>query len=275
MELSKSEIDRLGDRLRAGPPSPSDLQMLSDYRLSFRPAFELVQSKLQEQGLSPTGRRAKSTNSIVDKLRRQKTRLSRMQDIAGCRIVVEGLLQQDDLVKKLPTIFPSVTVMDRRANPSHGYRAVHVIVRVDGKRVEIQTRTLLQHRWAEASEKAADTVDPAIKYGGGDMKWKDWLASMSRLMATVEGNELDIATLEAKLPGVRERAAPMVKVLALDEISLSFNDFAAPQLTAAIQSNPAAVDALYARILSASISIKREIINSIDTKLASLRASET
>jgi ppGpp synthetase/RelA/SpoT-type nucleotidyltranferase len=67
----------------------------------------------------------------------------------------------------LGAAFSGADIVDRRASPSHGYRAVHVIVRVDGKPVEIQVRSLLQHRWAELSEKASDLVDPELKYGGG------------------------------------------------------------------------------------------------------------
>jgi ppGpp synthetase/RelA/SpoT-type nucleotidyltranferase len=35
-------------------------------------------------------------------------------------------------------------VMDRRKNPSYGYRAVHVIVMTQGASVEIQVRTALK-----------------------------------------------------------------------------------------------------------------------------------
>jgi ppGpp synthetase/RelA/SpoT-type nucleotidyltranferase len=36
-------------------------------------------------------------------------------------------------------------VIDRRAEPMHGYRAVHVIVFPDGAPIEIQVRTAWQH----------------------------------------------------------------------------------------------------------------------------------
>ena len=43
----------------------------------------------------------------------------------------------------------------------------NLIVSIDDKSVEIQVRTKLQHRWAEVSEKGADLLDRAVKYGGG------------------------------------------------------------------------------------------------------------
>lgn len=55
---------------------------------------------------------------------------------------------------------------DRRAEPSHGYRAVHVLVCVDGVRIEIQIRTLAQHMWANMMERLADRLGRQIRYGG-------------------------------------------------------------------------------------------------------------
>jgi ppGpp synthetase/RelA/SpoT-type nucleotidyltranferase len=91
-----------------------------------------------------------------------------MQDIAGLRIVVPLIEQQNDVVEQVVALFDGATVVDRREKPSHGYRAVHVIVLNQGVPVEVQVRTELQHRWAELSEKLSDLVDPAIKYGGGN-----------------------------------------------------------------------------------------------------------
>lgn len=86
--------------------------------------------------------RLKTTNTIIDKLARQTTRLSKMQDIAGLRIVSDMTLTlQDELVKALQDGFPNAEVVDRRLRPSHGYRAVHFVPDVDGFPVEIQVRT--------------------------------------------------------------------------------------------------------------------------------------
>jgi hypothetical protein len=56
--------------------------------------------------------------------------------------------------------------VDRRATPSHGYRAVHVVVRVDDCLCEIQVRTRGQHVWAEVVERLADHWGRQIRYGG-------------------------------------------------------------------------------------------------------------
>src|SRR6266849_269436 len=99
-------------------------------------------------------------------------RLSQMQDIAGCRLIVDDFESQQVIVRRLHRqLAPlgKVKSVDRRRRPSHGYRAVHLIVTVDGKPVEIQVRTLYQHLWAELSESAADRYGSQVKYGGKEI----------------------------------------------------------------------------------------------------------
>jgi len=102
-----------------------------------------------------------------------------IQDIAGCRLVVTDVLAQQRVVDELSKTFDKVAVVDRRERPSHGYRAVHVIVSLEGTSIEIQVRTTLKHLWAELSEKLSDLVDPAIKYGGGAEVVRSHLADTS------------------------------------------------------------------------------------------------
>lgn len=84
-----------------------------------------------------------------------------------------------DYLIKLKGLFDKLIVVDRREHPSHGYRAVHVIVDRRGKLIEVQVRTSLQHAWAELSEKLSDEVDSAIKYGSGDEELVSVLAMLS------------------------------------------------------------------------------------------------
>lgn len=162
---SKNAIDRLGDRLRISV-TPDDLRMLDTYRLSFASTYEVVFQQVRiTHGLEVSGRPAKSTTAIVDKLKRESIRLSQMQDIAGCRVVVSDIARQDALSEKLLALFSNVTVFDRRKNPSHGYRAIHLVVQIESRQIEIQIRTELQQLWAELSEKFSDIFGIAVKYG--------------------------------------------------------------------------------------------------------------
>ena len=99
---------------------------------------------------------------------------------------MNDITAQDKVTARLTELFEGTTVVDRRQHPSHGYRAVHVIVTNRDKLVEIQVRTVLQDRWAAFSERLSDEVDPSIKYGGGDEELISYLHEMSEVSINIE-----------------------------------------------------------------------------------------
>lgn len=200
-KLTISQLNRLGERLRKDPDNKEALLLLETFRLSFTPAYDRVFGQLREMGLEPAGRPAKSTQSIIAKLIRLRTRLSRMQDIAGCRVEVANIPEQDRAVGQIAKVYLEAQIDDLRVEPSHGYRAVHVIVRVAGFPVEIQVRTPLQNSWAQATESLADSLDPEIKYGGGPAFIRNILERVSTSIATNENNETDLMELRATVKG--------------------------------------------------------------------------
>jgi len=200
-KLTISQLNKLGERLRKDPDSKDALRLLETFRLSFTPAYDQVFGQLRELGLDPAGRPAKSTQSIIAKLVRLRTRLSRMQDIAGCRVEVDNIPEQDRVVSQIANVYPEAQIDDLRIMPSHGYRAVHVIVKVAGFPVEIQVRTPLQNSWAQGTESLADSFDPEIKYGGGPEQLRHVLELVSTRIAGVEDNETSLITLRASVSG--------------------------------------------------------------------------
>lgn len=111
--------------------------------------------------------RTKSRATLLDKLQDGKN-LDSIRDVAGVRIVANCTLsQQSMLADALCEHFDAERqVIDRRENPTFGYRALHVEVRIDDTPAEIQIRTRLQHIWAEIYEGLADNWGRQIRYGG-------------------------------------------------------------------------------------------------------------
>ncbi len=194
--FSNSQIDKLGERLKAGSPSDEDVTMLSSYRNSFAEPAKAVADKVREvSGLEVTSRPLKTTLSIVAKLRRDGVKqLSAMQDIGGCRVTVRNLAEQDELVENLLKAYPDAKLYDRVAKPSHGYRAKHLVVKIDGRRIEIQIRTLAQHQWALLSESVADKCGQNIKYGEGDLNVLNYLQARSHI-----AHLRDLVTVDSQL----------------------------------------------------------------------------
>ena len=167
--VSTSQIDRLGERLRTSDAiEAADLDLLQAYRAEHEEALIQVQTRLSQalRDVDQTAR-IKTIQTLHDKVRRQPTKLSRIQDIGGVRIVqAMDLLEQDAMVSDITREFQGSRLVDRRARPMHGYRAAHVVVRVGRCWIEIQVRTQSQHLWAEVVERLGDRWGRDIRYGG-------------------------------------------------------------------------------------------------------------
>ena len=57
------------------------------------------------------------------------------------------------------------TNFNRRIISNHGYRAVHIELRLNRMRIEIQVRTQLQDLWATTSEAFGERVGRGFRYG--------------------------------------------------------------------------------------------------------------
>jgi hypothetical protein len=172
LPISRTQLDLLGKRLAAADVvSDEDYSLLQSVLVVYDEALAYVLSRLEGLGFAATGR-LKTTGTLIDKLRREHGMgLKGVHDVAGARIVVNGSrLDQDDVAESIMQAFrggsrPPVPV-DRRARPSSGYRAMHVVVFHDGLPVEVQIRTELQDLWAQAFERLGDRWGRAIRYGG-------------------------------------------------------------------------------------------------------------
>jgi len=128
--------------------------------------------------------RLKRARSILSKLAKESSmRLTQMQDVGGCRAVVETIEQVyalRDQYKKSRSLHEIVTEDDYIAAPKQsGYRSLHLIYRFRSMghpqynklMFEVQLRTRTQHAWATAVETVGAVIGQALKASEGERKW--------------------------------------------------------------------------------------------------------
>lgn len=171
--FTHADLRRAAEAIRASPyDDPDALTTIRAFRNEHVDPMWAVIARLHSLDcahISIITGRTKNVGTILEKLRMRQTtmRLDRMHDIAGARLILFGDYgEQDRAVAEIVAAFPGTEApLDRRAQPSFGYRAVHVHVIVEGYRAEIQVRTRGQDRWAQIMERLGDVWGRQIKYG--------------------------------------------------------------------------------------------------------------
>ena len=106
-----------------------------------------------------------------------------MQDIAGTRIVVPDIAMQvvaAGVVREtFPEWDPRVARDTREHGDEYGYRALHLVVTLDGRLAEIQIRTEAQDVWAQVVEQTDRVLGSDLKHGRGPADWLAWLIDLS------------------------------------------------------------------------------------------------
>lgn len=206
---SKSRVSRAGDNVRAGSPTDEDLQVIEEWRAAHRAVLNTFQAILRNRTSGTqiiVAQRHKRKRTIFDKLSRlPNMHLSRMDDIAGCRMIFQDIKKLYSFRNK----FHKAHFNHRRRNDIDkynyimnpkptGYRGVHDIYEYDvksevGKRltglyVEIQYRTLVQHAWATAVEVIGFITESQPKFQKGDNRYEQVMALASEILARAYEN---------------------------------------------------------------------------------------
>lgn len=146
--------------------------------------------------------RLKRAVSIREKLRRcPSMKLDRMQDIAGCRAIVENANQVDELHLRLANSRTQNYLArddDYIKDPKEsGYRGVHMVYKYVGTKehlaglsVEVQIRSQLQHAWATSVEIVDTFTGQSLKAGHGETDWYRFFKLASVLIAERERRPL-------------------------------------------------------------------------------------
>lgn len=211
-EYTREEVDWAGhvlaDYRRAGRATADHLvtalDIIGNWRSSHSFPLNTFQGTLRKKGRAVCGsvivaQRIKRLSSIWSKLRRFRwLTLSEMQDIGGCRAVMDSLQSVRELVEQYQDSNLKHTLADLddyiTAPKKSGYRGVHLIYKYhsdrkqhyEGLKIEVQIRSPLQHAWATAVETVGTFTQQALKSSQGEERWQRFFALMGTAIANRE-----------------------------------------------------------------------------------------
>lgn len=227
MALSKSRIDKAGRSL-AHPCEPTidSLELEDDfdeYRISHLEPLSLttleIQSWLQDYGGSYyIAQRVKRKPQIIRKLRRLSVRLTQLQDIGGCRIIVEKnedvdrlvLFLQENVRRRGYFSVKKITDYREKGRDETGYRSTHLLLDRDGRSLELQVRSRIQHYWAESIERTSVIYGRYLKEQEGDPAVISYFKHLSDVFYEIESGRDPSIQSKVTLDRMRERAQDVI-----------------------------------------------------------------
>lgn len=169
--LTSSRLEAIGKRLAAERETAEDLELLEGFqrhlRRITRDIYPSIVAAVQEHWyleIPATERPRKRLVSIRRKLQREKTRLPKMQDLVGCRMIAASQLEANEVCQIVRETFEGE--LRYRDGAGSGYRGVHYLIQRDGFYYEVQIRTDMEDAWAQLCE-SLDERYPGAKYAQG------------------------------------------------------------------------------------------------------------
>ena len=223
---SKSQVNKAGKILRRwarGELTDESAQRNAlQVLLAFRAAHEVPLTKANmglrsvihtEKCQIEVTQRLKRVPTIIDKLTREPTmQMANMQDIGGCRAVLDTIDEVQRVRRRLSKNRPPLRVADYIESPrASGYRGVHVIVAYDDRPIEVQLRTRVMHEWAITVERLSGRLEEDLKSGRGPRPVLDWLEAISEAMALEETGRTVAPDFISRLSDLRQTAIPFLE----------------------------------------------------------------
>ncbi|MBR2666611.1 MAG: hypothetical protein IKD96_00430 [Oscillospiraceae bacterium] len=149
--------------------------------------------------------RLKRLYSITQKLHRfPNMSLTAMQDIGGCRVIVDSISDVYSMVSSLKKSRMRHKLKEEydyiRSPKPDGYRSYHIVYsyfseknpKYNGLFIEIQIRTHIQHLWATAVETMDTFTGDPLKTGQGDPENRQFFVLISKLLEAYESSNQSI-----------------------------------------------------------------------------------
>lgn len=204
-KYSKSEINKAGSIIADPTSSREDrdnaLIILNNWRAAHAYPLQVICNNLRMRNPDAiVVQRLKRLESITGKIERfPDMNLYRMQDLGGCRVIVDTIDQVYEAVNKYESSRIRHILKrkyDYIKNPKDsGYRSYHMIYQFHSDKIEtynknilieIQFRTKLQHIWATAVEMMGIYTKSNLKSSKGDEDILRFFTLVSSLFAIKE-----------------------------------------------------------------------------------------
>jgi putative GTP pyrophosphokinase len=229
LRYSKSHVDRAADVWRAYLASgdTSDeavgvaaeaLAVIDHYRAChaypLQKATVGLRSSVASEGAAVTvSQRHKRFTTILDKLEREPSmKLSRMQDIGGCRAVLPNITTVRAVQQRLERRRGYVRTVDYIESPRpSGYRGVHVMLRYDERVIEVQLRTHRMHDWAIVIERLGGRLNLDIKSGNAPPDLLEFFRLVALTDQILESGGLVTDELVSAVTHARTRALALIE----------------------------------------------------------------
>lgn len=201
---SKSRVNAAGDAVRNNTITPEDLHVIEEWRSAHTAVINTFQALLRNRARAvgaEVAQRLKRKATVFDKLIRYRgMELSRMDDVAGCRIIFHDInslmefrnnLHGARFAHKLRNDIDKYNYIKKPK--LDGYRGIHDIysyqvnsedgLHLKGLNIELQYRTLTQHTWSTTVEILSHVTGHDPKYHRGDPRYVEAMALASEILA--------------------------------------------------------------------------------------------
>jgi ppGpp synthetase/RelA/SpoT-type nucleotidyltranferase len=229
MQNSKTKIDKSGNALAKGKYKTEEEYIeyeyiFDDYRKDHLKPLTETTLELQKWLVDYKtpyyiAQRLKRKPQIIRKLKRFNVRLTQLQDVAGCRIIVGDTTDVSKLHSFINTKIGTSSDIKllyehdyrERGRDDSGYRALHIILERSGHRIELQIRSKIQHYWAESIERTSVIYGYHLKEQEGDQSVIDYFQKLSNILFEIEvGRELN-ALDKLKIDFLRKEAETVIE----------------------------------------------------------------
>ncbi len=226
---SKTKIDRAGLALAKDKYRDEDEyfeleEVFDEYRKAHLQPLSETTLELQHL-LSNYGaqyyiaQRLKRKPQIIRKLNRLSVRLTQLQDIGGCRIIVQKNGDVDRIHKYLTervaaqNVFKIDRTTDYRelGRDDTGYRGLHVILKRSGVHLELQIRSRIQHYWSESIERTSVIYGYHLKESEGDSKVIGYFKNLSDVFYEIEAGREPSIDKRLKVDELRDSCEQIIE----------------------------------------------------------------